>query len=323
MTETGHGQQPGTRWYAVSQATADRQLVEQVCLAVLEAVRPRTERICIDAYSDGDLPAQARAAQDELRARGSHRTGRRHGDPGMAVKLHPTQPGDWELLLAYAAFSIHVELADGTGELATLHDCGLSIMVKLTEAEASRLADVLPEPLKLEPRDKPRRGRDLDAAIAWPVPERRAGDRVRAALGLVPDLALGLIAVASGSSAAFAPTWQLRWSLRRQLRRVAAGKRLTVQASWTQGRLSPELARVRLSTGEAVLERSFTGAEDLRQCRPVALFTVGQAPAGGACHAGFRWVELATPKGLRYLGADERDLALIGRCAEWPYPPTR
>jgi hypothetical protein len=323
VTGRSYGNRPLTQSYTVSPDTADRQLVEQVCLAVLDVVRPRTERICIDAYSDFGLSVPAQAAQDELRARGSLRNGRRRGDPGMAVELDPSQPADWELARAYASSSIQVELEGTGGILATLHDCGQSISVELTEAEAGRLAGMLPEPLVLEPDDRRRRGANPETALAWPIPERPAGDRVKAALAVLPELALGVILLLLGSADGFAPTVALRRSPRRQLRRIAAGKRLTVSVSWTQERLGPERARVRLSTGKAVLERSFADAEDLALYRPVALFPVGQAPAGGAHQAHLRWLELSTPKGVRYLGAEGRDLALIGRCANWPEPPTR
>ena len=154
MTKSSRDQQPVTQWYVVCPATADRQVVEQCCLAVLEVVRPRAERVWIDAYSDhrANLPALAQQAQDELRSRGSLRTGRHRGDPGMAVELDPSRPADWELVRTYGPFSIHVELAGLEDDLATLDDSGLSISVNLTEAEAGRLAGMLPEPLNLKVR---------------------------------------------------------------------------------------------------------------------------------------------------------------------------
>lgn len=148
----------GARWYVVVQDGTDRALAEQACLAILEVVRARTERVCIDAYSDyrDSLTARAQAAQDELRARGALR---RRGDPGMAVNLDPTYPPDWELLRAYASWSIHVELDGSEGSLATLHDCGHSISARLSQAEADQLNRAPAGTLRVEALKTPRRHR--------------------------------------------------------------------------------------------------------------------------------------------------------------------
>lgn len=144
------GSQP-TRWYVVSQDTTDdtidRELAEQACLAVLDAVRSRAEKASIDAYSDYRASPTAQAAQDELRARGAQR---RRGNPGMGVELDPASARDWELLRAYAAWSIHVELDSAEGTLAVLHDSGRSVGAELTEAEAVQLSRSLTGALRVE-----------------------------------------------------------------------------------------------------------------------------------------------------------------------------
>ncbi|HEV2886153.1 MAG TPA: hypothetical protein VGX49_04520 [Jatrophihabitans sp.] len=168
MTGNSRSGKSPTRWYVVSEDVTDRELAERACLAVLDVVRARTRRITVDAYSDyrDSLSARAQAPQDELRARGQLSTGRNRGDPGMGVELDPSRPADWDLVRAYAAWSIHVELDSAESTLATLHDCGHSIGAELTEAEADQLAHLLAGVLRVEPleewrkRDKAdRRGR--------------------------------------------------------------------------------------------------------------------------------------------------------------------
>jgi hypothetical protein len=160
MTDSG---QPSTRWYVVSQDITDRELAEQACLAVLDAVRPRVARVHIDAYSDyrDSLTPQAQAAQDELRARGAVGL-RRRGDPGMGVALDPASAADWDLARAYAAWSIHVELESAEGVLAVLHDCGQSVGAELTEAEADHLNRTLAGGLRLEALDQLRKREKAD-----------------------------------------------------------------------------------------------------------------------------------------------------------------
>jgi len=145
------GTEPATRWYGLKPDITDRELTERACLAVLEVVRPRCEHITVDAYTDyqDSLPEPARAAQDELRARGALH--RRRRDPGMGVELDPADPADWALLRAFVAWSIHVELDSAGATLATLHDCGRSISADLSSAEADRLGSTLAGALRVEP----------------------------------------------------------------------------------------------------------------------------------------------------------------------------
>jgi hypothetical protein len=147
------GQRTPTCWYVVPQDITDRGLAQHACLAVLDAVRSKVARVHIDAYSDyrDSLTPQAQAAQDELRARGANR---RRGDPGMGVELDPASAADWDLLRAYATWSIHVELEGAEGTLAVLHDCGQSVGAELTHAEADQLNRSLAGGLRVEALDQ-------------------------------------------------------------------------------------------------------------------------------------------------------------------------
>lgn len=121
----------------------DRGQADQVCRAVLNLLRPHIGLIEIDAYTDDDeLSDPARQAQAWLRGTGSAR-GR--GDPGMGIRLDPSDEQHWQALRDYAARSIHVQLWGGRREreLGTLHDCASSVVVALTDPELTHLADTL------------------------------------------------------------------------------------------------------------------------------------------------------------------------------------
>ncbi len=150
----------GSSWYGLEPDLTDRALADRACLAVLDLVRSRCVTASVDAYSDyqEELPAPARAAQDELRARGASR---RRGDPGMAVELDPADPQDWALLRAFAAWSIHVELDSAGGTLAVLHDCGRSISAELSPAEADGLGRALGGEVRVAALGTRRRGRPV------------------------------------------------------------------------------------------------------------------------------------------------------------------
>ncbi len=127
----------------VVENTDDREQAVLVCTAVLEVLRPSLGSAVVDAYSDhADKPSAAAQAEIQLRQRGAKRES---GDPGMAVEIELDEEG-WDLVLAYAPWSINVELIgiDGS-DLATLHDCGRSVVADLTDEEAATLRQRLAE----------------------------------------------------------------------------------------------------------------------------------------------------------------------------------
>lgn len=123
--------------YVVEEDIVDRERAVLACTAVLEVLRPAMRSAIIDAYSDdADMPSAARDAEMQLRDHGARQPGR---DPAMGVEVELDDAG-WRSLLAYAPWSINVELIgiDGS-QLGTLHDCGRSISAELTEEEAGIL----------------------------------------------------------------------------------------------------------------------------------------------------------------------------------------
>ena len=147
MARTGA---PETRWYLVS-ADDDHELTGSACLALLQVIRPRIAALWLDAWTDLALPVEAAAAQAALFARGERdgRT-RRSKSYGSAIVLDVSDEEDWALLLAYASWSIHVELESADGKiLATLHDCAGSISANLFADEADRYRTALAPSLDL------------------------------------------------------------------------------------------------------------------------------------------------------------------------------
>ena len=97
-------------------------------------------------------------AQDWLREKGRARGS---GDPGMGIKLDPSDDNSWDVVRTYASWSIHVELtadADAFQVIACLHDCGYSVTAELSAGEAvevsRKLADIVPVVPLLEARER-------------------------------------------------------------------------------------------------------------------------------------------------------------------------
>lgn len=125
--------------YLVGQV--NRQHVQRVAAAVLDAVRADAATAWLDAPTDyeDELPDRARAVQQWLQARS------RKG-AGMGVEVDPSDDEHWDVLQTYAPWSIHVEVYDRlspprrTVPLAVLHDGASVITVALPQREAAALA---------------------------------------------------------------------------------------------------------------------------------------------------------------------------------------
>ena len=132
------------QWFAVDKSVVDRAEADLVCSAVLTLLRPRMDLVFIDAYSDyhDSLSDDAAEAERWLLAKGASR---RRGDPGMAVRLDPTDNDHWAVLLRYAPWSINVDLCAHSDPkpIATLHDCAGSVTAYLTPDEAANLAETV------------------------------------------------------------------------------------------------------------------------------------------------------------------------------------
>jgi hypothetical protein len=157
----------------------------------------------------------------------------------------------------------------------------------------------------------------LDRALAA---SRSTRNRLVGTASLVPDLVLGALTAASGSGV-YVPTSQLRRSMRRTRRRVDQGRAAKLEAWWTDSRLSPEFVTVIVRSGQAILQRQFQPEDDLGSSYKPLAFVCATKPAN-LPESELAWLRLHGPAGTRYLGANEMDLALIGWCAGWQYPPT-
>lgn len=137
-------------------------------------------------------------------------------------------------------------------------------------------------------------------------------------MSLLPDIILGLLSATVGDSS-YVPMSRLRLSIAPARRRMERGRAISVEVWWTDTRLSPERATVILETGKAVLRRQFQPEAELgRGFRPIE-FLDGPLPSN-LPDTGLSWLQLETPNGVRYLGASETDIVMIGLCARWPYP---
>ncbi|MBB2924498.1 hypothetical protein [Cellulomonas cellasea] len=126
--------------YAVEGGSTDRVVAARACRAVMDVLDGVSVRAEVDCFSDvaADMPAEIRDAEAGLR--GSGRTGFLHSDPWMAVPVDRSDEAAWDLVRRYASWSINVDLY-GTEPppLATFHDCGHSIVARLTAEEAADL----------------------------------------------------------------------------------------------------------------------------------------------------------------------------------------
>jgi hypothetical protein len=134
--------------YVVDKDVTDRAEAAAVCDAVLDAVKSRLVFATVDAYSDYDdeMTPAAREAQRKLFAMGKEQGLR---DPGMGVNLDLRDPTAWAVLRAFAPWSINVDLWDAaSNNFATFHDCGYSVVVDLSDEDASairsRLSPIAP-----------------------------------------------------------------------------------------------------------------------------------------------------------------------------------
>lgn len=126
--------------YAVEHGITDRVVAARACRAVMDVLEGVSVRAEVDCFSDfaADMPAEICDVEARLRARG--RTGFLHSDPWMAVPVDRSDEDTWDLLRRYASWSINTDLY-GTEPppLASFHDCGYSVVARLTAEEAADL----------------------------------------------------------------------------------------------------------------------------------------------------------------------------------------
>lgn len=109
--------------------------------AVLAVLRPRAAVATTDAYSDLPVPPAAAAAEQALRAL---KPARRRREAGIGVELDLTLDEHWDLLRAYAAWSINADLFDEHWQpVGTFTDTGATILARLHDDEGADVAAVL------------------------------------------------------------------------------------------------------------------------------------------------------------------------------------
>jgi hypothetical protein len=135
--------------YVVERATDDG--VAAVCVAVFDVLEGSVSTLRVDAYSDftDQMPADIRAAEEWLRARGFSRV---DGDPGRSIVLDRSDETGWSIARAYTPWSIRTALFDAEGvNIATLDDGGHSVTVDLTPDQAALLVLALVDVALLVP----------------------------------------------------------------------------------------------------------------------------------------------------------------------------
>lgn len=126
--------------YAVEGGITDRVIAARACRAVMDVLEGVSARAEVDCFSDfaADMPAEICDAEAQLRARG--RTGFLHSDPWMAVPVDRSDDATWDLVRRYASWSINTDLyGTESPPLASFHDCGYSLVARLTAEEAADL----------------------------------------------------------------------------------------------------------------------------------------------------------------------------------------
>lgn len=167
--------------YAVDKDLTDRAEAAAACSAVFNALGPAIVVGHVDVYTDysDEMTAPVRQAEQELAAKGRQRRPRfSASDVLMDVVVTRNDP-EWSVFETYASWSIHVELEGAEGDLlGTFHDCGYSIVAKLTPGEAAavrtRLADVAPlTPMDSAPPRRRARKRKVGRTRTWLLLGRR------------------------------------------------------------------------------------------------------------------------------------------------------
>lgn len=132
-------------------------LDERVAVArqLLRRVRDRGRTAYVDGFSDvSDLPADAAEALSVIRERAPLRR-RLLQSPErtfMAVPLGADDPEDFDLLVAFAPYSIHAEVVgDDDSVVLVLHDTSTAIEVRASDPVVDEIVPDLPSGLTLEP----------------------------------------------------------------------------------------------------------------------------------------------------------------------------
>jgi hypothetical protein len=129
--------------YVVDDVAGD--VLAQVCDAVFDVLGPAAVTLRIDAYSDfsDQMPPDIISAEAWLRERGFIRG---EGDPGRGIVIDHGDETGWVIARAYAPWSIRTALFDADDvNVATLDDGGRSVIVDLTDEQATLLALALTE----------------------------------------------------------------------------------------------------------------------------------------------------------------------------------
>lgn len=118
---------------------------------IIEALRPRSSVLLIDAVADAPYKEQFQPALDELQPRVRERHMREQqqrkwyqipqSSPSfLAIELNPSDPADFELFKQFAFYSIHAEIwADSEEPIFEADDSGMMVWACLNPDEISRV----------------------------------------------------------------------------------------------------------------------------------------------------------------------------------------
>jgi hypothetical protein len=150
--------QAPTAMYAVDIDQKGREGVQSACIALIDTLSPILHDGFIDGYSDFPASAMNQAALDALaliQQRATERASRKRwfGNPTnlMGIDLKMSRAEDRQILRDFGPWSIHAEVYSGSrkpsdgNSVMCFHDSGLSITAELTEEEATRISEQLPD----------------------------------------------------------------------------------------------------------------------------------------------------------------------------------
>jgi hypothetical protein len=160
---------------------------------------------------------------------------------------------------------------------------------------------------------------ELPAPVEWPLVFR---DGTTSRDARLADLLLGIVTLRGLLfSVSTKRHRHLPGVAKRKWQRISGGGTATCGVLWTRDGLVPESGRVELRSNSALMRRAFqTEAVDLSDFAVEEVLAEGVAPPQGEAYPGELWMRLSSPHGTWFVGADERILSLVGRCAGWHDP---
>jgi hypothetical protein len=138
--------------YIVNASEADSAAVDEVCVFILGLLASTIVSVEVDGFPEEDIPDDVRAALTHIRCSAPFRRRlfRKPKQTFMAIALDWKDDDNRTALAKFIPYSIHAECFDALGQcIATFSDSGSSISANLTEDQARKLKNVLPQGISL------------------------------------------------------------------------------------------------------------------------------------------------------------------------------